>query len=124
VESFQSVSVGQKTTGYVNGTLDFTADLLTAIKFVDDSLGAVINALKAKSLYEDTLMIVCSKHGQTPIDPATLKKVDPALFEAQLGVPHNHTTVSSMPHPLPSVFLILNRSTMILPWCISQTRTT
>jgi arylsulfatase A-like enzyme len=84
--NFQSVSVGQKTVGYVQGSLDFTPDLATAIKFVDDSLGAVINKLKAKDFYDETLMIVCSKHGQSPIDPTLLKKIDPALFKQEIGV--------------------------------------
>jgi hypothetical protein len=92
--NFQSVSVGQKTKGYTPGSLDFSPDLLTAMKFVDSSLGAIINGLKAKNLYQSTLIFICSKHGQSPIDPTAFKKVDPALVEAPLGVPHNHTTVS------------------------------
>jgi hypothetical protein len=84
--NFQSVSVGQKTAGYISKTLDFTPELETAVKFVDDSLGAVINKLKAKNLYDETLMIVCSKHGQSPIDPTLFMKVDPAVFTKEVGV--------------------------------------
>lgn len=61
--NFQSVSVGQKKSGYVAGSWDFPTALETAVKFVDDSLGLVVNKLKAKSLYDETLIIVCSKHG-------------------------------------------------------------
>jgi predicted AlkP superfamily pyrophosphatase or phosphodiesterase len=84
--NFQSVSVGQKTSGYVAGSLDFTTALETAVKFVDDSLGLVINKLKAKNLYDETLIIVCSKHGQSPIDPTLFKEVDPALLTSEIGV--------------------------------------
>ena len=84
--NFQSVSVGQKTAGYTKSKLDFTPDLETAVQFVDDSLGAVIDKLKAKNLYDETLMIVCSKHGQSPIDPSLFKKVDPDLFTKEVGV--------------------------------------
>ena len=88
-----SVSVGQKTKGYVNGTLDFTPDLLTALNFVDASLGTVVNKLKAKGFYNDTLIIVASKHGQSPINPNLFKEVDPANFTAALAVKTNHLTV-------------------------------
>lgn len=84
--NFQSVSVGQKTAGYVKGSLDFTSGLETAVQFVDNSLGAVINKLKAKNIYDETLMIVCSKHGQSPIDPTLFKEVDPAVFTKEVGV--------------------------------------
>jgi hypothetical protein len=84
--NFQSVSVGQKTSGYTKGSLDFTPALQTAIKFVDNSLGAVINKLKAKNIYDQTLIIVCSKHGQSPIDPTLFKEVDPAVFTKEVGV--------------------------------------
>jgi hypothetical protein len=84
--NFQSVSVGQKTSGYVQGSLAFTPGLKTAIQFVDNSLGAVINKMKAKKIYDQTLMIVCSKHGQSPIDPTQFKEVDPAVFTKEVGV--------------------------------------
>jgi hypothetical protein len=84
--NFQSVSVGQKTAGYIAKTFDFTPQLETAVQFVDESLGAVIDKLKDKKIYDETLMIVCSKHGQSPIDPGLFKKVDPKLFTTEIGV--------------------------------------
>jgi type I phosphodiesterase/nucleotide pyrophosphatase len=84
--NFQVVSVGEKTAGYVAGSLDFTSGLETAIKFVDSSLGQVINKLKTKNLYDDTLVVVCSKHGQSPIDPTLFKEVDPATLTKEIGV--------------------------------------
>ncbi|KAK4690443.1 hypothetical protein P7C71_g6351, partial [Lecanoromycetidae sp. Uapishka_2] len=84
--NFQAVSVGQKTAGYTNGTLTFTAPLLKALDFVDDSLGQVVSALKAKNIYDDTLIIVASKHGQAPINPALYRKIDNALIAPATGV--------------------------------------
>jgi len=75
--NFQAVSVGQKTKGYVSGSLDFTPDLLRAIDFVDNALAQVVAKLTEKKLYEETLIIIASKHGQTPIDPTKYLTVPP-----------------------------------------------
>jgi Type I phosphodiesterase / nucleotide pyrophosphatase len=84
--NFQAVSVGQKTSGYVAKTLDFTPELIKALDFVDSSLGKVVEALKDKNIFDDTLIIVASKHGQAPIDPTKYAKVDPSLIPAATGV--------------------------------------
>jgi predicted AlkP superfamily pyrophosphatase or phosphodiesterase len=75
---FPIVSVAQKTVGYQNAPgFPFTAPLVQALDFVDSSLGKVVAKLKANNLYDDTLIIVASKHGQNPIDPSKYKKIDP-----------------------------------------------
>lgn len=74
-----SVSVAQKTVGYEKGSLAFSPALLGAIDAVDKSLGQVVSALKAKSLLDDTLIIVASKHGQAPIDPSKYSKINKQL---------------------------------------------
>ncbi|KAM0796201.1 type I phosphodiesterase/nucleotide pyrophosphatase [Usnea florida] len=85
--NFQSVNVAQKTYGYQNATnFPFTAPILEAIDFVDASLGAVVNKLKSKGLYNDTLIIVASKHGNAPINPALFGEVDPAQITNATGV--------------------------------------
>ena len=33
----------------------------------------IVNALKAADLYENTLIIITAKHGESPIDPASLR---------------------------------------------------
>ena len=92
--NFQAVSVAQKVAGYTNGTVqNFTPPLLEAIDFVDDSLGKVVSALKAKNIYDETLIIIASKHGQAPINPALYRKIDPALIAPATGV--NVTWVTS-----------------------------
>jgi membrane-anchored protein YejM (alkaline phosphatase superfamily) len=102
VSDHDVVSVGQKTKGYVAGTLAFSPDLLKAMDFMDASLGAIVTKLKQKGLYEDTLIIVNSKHGQTPIDPIAFKEVDPKIFAADLVVPTFHTTVFWISSPVSS----------------------
>ena len=75
--NFQAVSVGQKlveksnstTGGYLDAAGTPTAALLSEFQFVDDAIGEMVNKIKDRGLYESTLIIVTSKHGQNPIDP-------------------------------------------------------
>jgi Type I phosphodiesterase / nucleotide pyrophosphatase len=75
--NFQAVSVGQKlieksdslTGGYLDAQGTPTASLLSEIRFVDDSIGEMIAELVDRGLYDQTLIIITAKHGQSPIDP-------------------------------------------------------
>lgn len=75
--NFQAVSVGQKlieasngvTGGYLNAAGTPSEALLGEIKFADASIGAFVKELKAKGLYDSTLIVITAKHGQSPIDP-------------------------------------------------------
>lgn len=89
-----SVSVAQKAVGYVPGSLEFTPDLLQSIDFVDTSLGRVVAKLVEKNVYNKTLIIVASKHGQAPIDPTKYAKIDPQLVINATGVDVLFQTVS------------------------------
>ena len=74
--NFQAVSVGQKlieasnstTGGYLDAAGTPTDALLSEIKFVDASIGKFVKRLKAKGLYDSTLIVITAKHGQSPID--------------------------------------------------------
>ncbi len=76
--NFQAVSVGQKlieqsngvTGGYLDAAGTPSAALLDEFKFVDASIGAFVNELKAKALFDKTLIVITAKHGQSPIDPS------------------------------------------------------
>ena len=83
--NFQAVSVAQKSYGYVAGSLTFTPELVTAFEFVDTSIGKVVAALKAKGVFDDTLIMVASKHGQAPIDPTLYGKVSQDVFQSDLA---------------------------------------
>jgi len=74
--NFQAVSVGQKLIeksigtpgGYLDAAGTPSAVLLDEFKFVDASIGAWVNELKKQGLYDSTLIVITSKHGQSPID--------------------------------------------------------
>jgi hypothetical protein len=96
--NFQSLSVGQKlieasngvTGGYLDATGTPTAALLSEFAFVDASIGAWVNELKAKGLLDSTLIVITAKHGQSPIDPAryvaqTRNGTSPATVLATAG---------------------------------------
>src|ERR1700746_2545298 len=83
--NFQAVSVGQKlieaqstgatiTGGYLDAAGTPSAALLDEFKFVDASIGAFVRELKKQDLYDSTLIVITSKHGQSPIDPALYKR--------------------------------------------------
>jgi arylsulfatase A-like enzyme len=78
---YQSVSVGQKliepgvgTGGYLNAAAAPTPLLLSEIEYVDATIGDMIHALKDAGIYDETVIIVTAKHGQSPIDPALYKR--------------------------------------------------
>lgn len=75
--NFQAVSVGQKlieqnvgTGGYVDNIGTPTEQLLGEIAFVDASIGRFVSELKKTGHYDDTLIVITAKHGQSPIDSA------------------------------------------------------
>jgi hypothetical protein len=72
--NFQAVSVGQKLPvgGYTDAAGTPSTLLAMAIAHVDASLGKMVAELSAKGLEDSTLIIVTSKHGQSPIDPGQL----------------------------------------------------
>jgi predicted AlkP superfamily pyrophosphatase or phosphodiesterase len=92
--NFQAVSVGQKLSadnfdgscvadtsslngqpgGYKDGSGTPTTVLAYALDQTDAALARMIKALKGQGIYESTLFIVTSKHGQSPINPVKTHK--------------------------------------------------
>ncbi len=75
--NFQAVSVGEKlavdpVTGLKGGYTDVLGTpgpgLAEELDFVDQSLGTMVSELKKQGLFDSTLIIICAKHGQSPID--------------------------------------------------------
>jgi hypothetical protein len=73
--NFQSVYIGESlnetglgTGGYINAAAQPTEFLLQDIEFVDASIGEIVNSLKNAGIFDDTLLIVTAKHGESPID--------------------------------------------------------
>ena len=78
--NFQAVSVGQKLIegstlgGYTDARGVPSASLLGEIQYVDAAVGQMVAALKQSGNYDNTLVIVTAKHGQSPIDPNLYKR--------------------------------------------------
>jgi len=119
--NFQAVSVGQKLDmsslagglkgGYLDGAGTPSDPLVTALAFVDGSIGTMVSALQSQGLLDSTLIIISAKHGNSPIDPATLQRVDPAVIT---------TIVNSV---APGLQALLSADTGPLIWLKDQTKT-
>jgi hypothetical protein len=104
--NFQAVSVGQKlieasnstTGGYLDAAGTPSAALLDEFKFVDASIAAFVSELKARGLYDSTLIVITAKHGQSPIDPSryvgqTINGTSPATLLSNAGyIPDSEST--------------------------------
>jgi hypothetical protein len=99
--NFQSVSVGQKLAvgnpndpqdaGLVGGYADALGampnnGLELGLEYVDSQLGAMVNALNANGLANNTLVIITAKHGQSPIDITTRVAVDDSPYAGTPGI--------------------------------------
>jgi len=107
--NFQSVSVGQKlieqsngvTGGYLDAAGTPSEALLGEFKFVDASIAAFVRELKARDLYDSTLIVITAKHGQSPIDPSryvpqTRIGTSPATLLSNAGfIPDSESTNGS-----------------------------
>jgi hypothetical protein len=100
--NFQSVYIGQSVNeptvaagGYQNAAAMPSTQLLNEIEFVDASIGNIVNALKAAGLYDNTLLIITAKHGESPIDPTRYVANVPSTPATLLG-----TTIPFSESPL------------------------
>ena len=107
--NFQAVSVGQKlieqsngvTGGYLDAAGTPSEALLGEFKFVDASIAAFVKELKARGLYDSTLIVITAKHGQSPIDPSryvpqTRVGTSPATLLSNAGfIPDSESTNGS-----------------------------
>ena len=120
--NFQAVSVGQKLIeklptgevlvgGYVDTSGTPSASLQATLDHTDQSIGAMMSALEARGLADSTLIIISAKHGNSPVDPATLVRVNP-------------TVISSIVNAVaPGLLAQLSADTGPLIWLKDQTRT-
>ena len=72
----QTLSTG----GYTDAKGTPSAPLLEAIEHTDQSIGKIVSALKARGLFDSTLIIISAKHGQSPMDPSKVKIVDDGII--------------------------------------------
>ena len=80
--NFQTVSTGEKlptsdglTGGYLAGGLIPGPLLTRALNWLDGEIGLMVAHIKADHLTSGTAIIISAKHGQSPTDPAALKRV-------------------------------------------------
>jgi hypothetical protein len=76
--NFQAVAVGEKLAGngYLDGAGTPGPGLLEAFRHTDKCLGKLVEKLKANGLYNSTMIVITSKHGQSPIDPVKRLPLD------------------------------------------------
>jgi hypothetical protein len=95
-ESLNEPGVGQG--GYQNAAAVPTTELVNEIQFVDASIGQIVAALRDSGRYDDTLLIVTAKHGDSPIDTAHYVadgSSTPATLLAQAGmIPYSESPLN------------------------------
>src|SRR5205823_6232989 len=121
--NFQAVSVGQKldmTTlggqrgGYLDADGTPSVPLQAALEHTDQSIGLMVSALRDRSLLDSTLVIISAKHGNSPVDPLRLHRIDPA----------STTSITSIVNGVQSGLLAqLSADIGLLIWLKDQTRT-
>ena len=120
--NFQAVSVGQKlaaeqvltaphlTGGYLDGAGTPSAGLEATLEHTDASIGTMVYALYQQDLLDSTTIIVSAKHGNSPIDPRQLVRVDP-------------TQITNVVTSVGAGIAQLSADTGPLIWLKDQTRT-
>jgi hypothetical protein len=71
--------------GYVKtktGALAFSPQMNLALGAIDRQVGRIVDELHRKGLWSSTELILSAKHGQSPQDPTTLKRIDEATLQA------------------------------------------
>lgn len=116
--NFQAVSVGQKLAqagGPVGGYRDAGGTPSSSLQLTMDhtsaSIGSMVDALRGNGLLESTLIIVSTKHGNSPIDPSLLTRIDPA------------TIIAIVNGVAPGLLAQLSADTGPLIWLKDQTKT-
>ena len=74
--NLQAVNVGQKLAGYADAQGHPSPPLERALTHSDRLIGKIVAALREKNLLDSTLLVVTAKHGNGPIDPKALRRVD------------------------------------------------
>jgi len=134
--NFQAVSVGQKLKaeqlltapllvgGYVknlDGTLTPSSGLQATLDHTDQSIGLMVDALRAQGLLGSTLIIISAKHGNSPMDPSTLVRVDPARVDPLTPGPDSIADVVQSVQP--GLLAQLSADTGPLIWLRDASRT-
>lgn len=79
--SLQAFSMGQKMGGYSDEMGTPGEVLSETLRHTDDSIGKLVEALRHRHLEDSTLVIVTSKHGESPMDPRKRQLVADTILE-------------------------------------------
>ena len=74
--NLQTINVAEKLAGYEDAQGHPSPRLTAALSYTDDMLGNIVDALRQHNLLDSTLVIVTAKHGNGPIDPRAIRRVD------------------------------------------------
>lgn len=88
--NLQAINVAQKLYGYRDANGDLTPGVDGAIGHVDHLLAGFVSELGRRGLVDDTLIVVTAKHGNGPIDPARLHKIDSRKLESTIDAAAPH----------------------------------
>ncbi len=90
--NFQTVSTAQKlpssdglTGGYLPGGKVPGPLLVRALNYINTQVGAMVAEIRAQGLAGSTAIIISAKHGQSPTNPADLKRVPDAPIMAAVN---------------------------------------
>jgi Type I phosphodiesterase / nucleotide pyrophosphatase len=124
--NFQAVSVGQKLVqnnpspyfpipcswqigggpatcgGYKDAAGTPTSELQSEITFVDAAIGEMVQTLRGQGLLQSTAIIITTKHGQSPIDPARFFPI-PGHGTLNHGTSPANILNQNMPQYVPNV---------------------
>jgi Type I phosphodiesterase / nucleotide pyrophosphatase len=79
--SLQAFSMGQKLGGYTD-EMGTAGDVLwETLRHTDESVGKLMAALRRRNLEDSTLVIVTSKHGESPMDPRKRRLIADTILE-------------------------------------------
>jgi hypothetical protein len=131
--NFQAVSVGQKlkaeqllgapalSGGYLDAAGTPSNGLLATLEHTDLSIKAMVDALDQQGLLDSTVIIVTAKHGNSPIDPSTLVKIDPTRVDPLTPGPDSIADVVQSVQP--GLLAQLSADTGPLIWLKDSSRT-
>ena len=85
--NFQTISTAQKLPGggYMADGMTPSAMLEGGLDFINAKLGAMQAALRSRDLEESTTIILSAKHGQSPIVPTQLTRIDDGAIQDALN---------------------------------------
>jgi hypothetical protein len=79
--SLQAFAMGQKLGGYTDEMGTPGAVLDETLRHTDHSIGKLLEALRQRHLEDSTLVIVTSKHGESPMDPRKRQLIADTILE-------------------------------------------